>query len=106
MIEQKSDRVREAARFAWPLAFVAAVAMTFSFLGRKDAKTTSEVHVQPTPTVVKSLREISRLETMSLHVEKVIDVKDQQKRLYGLLDTEDALLFVASGEVVIGIDLQ
>jgi hypothetical protein len=35
----------------------------------------------------------------------VIDVRDHQKRLYGLLETEDSLLFIASGEVVIGVDL-
>ena len=47
----------------------------------------SEVTVQPSNTVVKSLHDLARLKTTSLHVEKVIDVRDHQKRLYGLLHT-------------------
>jgi hypothetical protein len=92
-------------RFAWPAAFVAVAAMGFALLRDKHEEPASVVQVQPSNTVVKSLRDIARLETTSLHVEKVIDVKDQQKRLYGLVESEDAILFVASGEVVLGVDL-
>ena len=93
-------------RFAWPAAFVIVASMGFLLLrDRAQPKETSEVRVQGSNTVVKSLRDLSRLETTSLHVEKVIDVRDHQKRLYGLLETEDSLLFIASGEVVIGVDL-
>jgi hypothetical protein len=69
----------------------------------------AEAHVEVTPqtgpTVVRELRALSRLETASLHVEKVIEVKDHQKRLHGLIDADDSLLFVAVGEVVLGVDL-
>ena len=94
-------------RFAWPAAFVAVAAMTFGYLHDvRGPAPASEVRIEhPTPTVLKDLRELSRLETLSLHVEKVVDVKDRQTRLYGLVDAEDSLLFVATGEVVLGVDL-
>jgi hypothetical protein len=93
-------------RFAWPAAFVTVAAMTFGYLHDVRPKPASEVTIEhATPTVLKDLRELSRLETLSLHVEKVIDVKDRQTRLYGLVDAEDSLLFVATGEVVLGVDL-
>ena len=97
----------ELSRFAWPGAFVAVAAMTFGYLDTREApRPASEIQiVHPTPTVLKDLRELGRLETLALHVEKVVDVKDRQTRLYGLVDAEDSLLFVASGEVVLGVDL-
>jgi len=100
-------RPAELSRFAWPAAFVAVAAMTFGYLhDRATPAPASEVRVvHPTPTVLKDLRELARLETLALHVEKVVDVKDHQTRLYGLVDAEDSLLFVATGEVVLGVDL-
>lgn len=96
---------RAASRFAWPAAFVAVAALGFGMLRERKPAAPSEVHVEAGATVVKSLRDIARLETTSLHVEKVVDVRDHQKRLYGLVESEDALLFIASGEVVVGVDL-
>ena len=96
----------ELSRLAWPAAFLAVAAMTFGYLRESKPAPASEIRIEhPTPTVLKDLRELSRLETLSLHVEKVIDAKDHQKRLYGLVDADDSLLFVATGEVVMGIDL-
>jgi hypothetical protein len=94
-------------RFAWPAAFVAIAAMTFAHLqAPKVEPSSSEVKVdKPSATVVKEIRALGRLETASLHVEKVIEMKDHQRRLYGLVEADDALLFVASGEVVLGVDL-
>jgi hypothetical protein len=93
-------------RFAWPAAFVIVAPLCFVLLrDRAQPPAASEVRVQGSNTVVKSLHDLARLETTSLHVEKVIDVRDHQKKLYGLVDTEDSLLFIASGEVVIGVDL-
>ncbi|MDB4933928.1 MAG: hypothetical protein JWP87_900 [Labilithrix sp.] len=95
----------ELSRFAWPAAFIAVAAMTLGYLQELRPKPPSEVRVEhPTPTVVKDLRDLARLETLSLHVEKVIDVKDHQTRLYGLVDADDSLLFVATGDVVMGVD--
>lgn len=100
------SRTLELSRLAWPAAFVAVAALAVTAVRDLKPAPASEVRiVHPTPTVLKELRELARLETLSLHVEKVIDVKDHQKRLYGLVDADDALLFVATGEVVLGIDL-
>lgn len=95
------------ARFAWPLAFTATVAMVLVFLrtAPRSSDGASEVRVEHSgATVVRDLRALARLETAALHVEKVIDVRDHQKRLGGLLDADDALLFVAAGDVVLGVD--
>lgn len=93
-------------RLAWPAAFVALGAMTFGYLRETRPPAASEVRIEhPSPTVLRDLRELSRLETLSLHVEKVVDVKDHQSRLYGLVGADDSLLFVATGEVVLGVDL-
>jgi hypothetical protein len=65
--------------------------------GTPDAK--------PLPDVITQVRELSRLEGVSYHVERVVDLKDQQQALFGLVKAEDAILLVASGDVVAGVDL-
>lgn len=101
-----ASRLHSLTRLAWPAAFVVTAAMTFAYLRDARPPPASEVRIEhPTPTVLKDLRELARLETATLHVEKVIDVKDHQHRLYGLVDADDALLFVATGEVILGVDL-
>jgi hypothetical protein len=99
------ELLRVIARFAWPCAFVAVAAMTFAYLRSRPGASDHDVRVQGSNTVVRSLHDMARLETTALHVEKVIDVKDRQEFIHGLVQTDDALLFVASGEVVIGVDL-
>lgn len=95
------------ARLAWPCAVVAIVAMVLGYVREPKGPTTSaDVRVEHAgATVVRELRALSRLETSSLPVEKVIELKDHQKRLHGLVEADDALLFVAAGEVVLGVDL-
>lgn len=61
--------------------------------------------IRPTPSVVTALRDLSRLESAECHVERVIDLKDKQTRLFGLVHAEDAILLIASGNAVAGIDL-
>lgn len=109
-VEEPSHRTSYAAtlaRFAWPAAFVAIAAMGFHHLSTpKVEPPASEVRVEkPSATVVKEIRALGRLETASLHVEKVIEMKDHQRRLYGMVEADDALLFVAVGEVTLGVDL-
>lgn len=60
--------------------------------------------VRSGPDVVVAVRDLARLETASYHVERVIDLR-QQQRILGLLEAEDALLLVAAGDVTAGIDL-
>jgi hypothetical protein len=96
------------ARFAWPAAFVAVAAMGFGLV-RPPPAAPAATHVvveQPSPNVVRELRALGRLQTAALHLEKVVDVADHQTRLFGLLEAQDSLLYVASGEVVLGIDLE
>jgi hypothetical protein len=93
-------------RFAWPAAFVAIAAMGFGILKPSpEPPAKAQVIEAPTVTVVSQLRGLGRLETAALHVEKVVDVADTQKRLFGLVEAHDTLLYVASGELVLGVDL-
>ena len=95
-----------AARFAWPAAFVAVAAMGFGYLREQRPAPASELRVEHAgATVVRELRALSRLETSVLRVEKIIELGDHQRRLGGLVEANDALLFVAAGEVVLGVDL-
>jgi len=61
--------------------------------------------VVPTVNVITAIRDLSRLETASYQVERVIDMTDQQEMLFGLVEAEDAILLVAAGEVTAGVDL-
>ena len=61
--------------------------------------------VRSTPSVVVAVRDLARLESVAYHVERVIDVRDKQSLLFGLIKTEDAILLVAVGEVTAGVDL-
>jgi hypothetical protein len=57
------------------------------------------------PAVITQVRELSRLEGVSYHVERVVDLKDEQRLLFGMVAADDAILLVASGDVVAGVDL-
>ena len=61
--------------------------------------------IRSTPSVVVAVRDLARLESVAYHVERVIDVRDKQSLLFGLIKTEDAILLVAVGEVTAGVDL-
>lgn len=61
--------------------------------------------VRPTPDVVVAVRDLARLETTSFHMERVIDLTSRQRRVFGLVEAEDSILLVASGDVVAGVDL-
>lgn len=61
--------------------------------------------VRDAPNVVLAVRELRRLETAEAHIERVIDLKSKQSHLFGLVQSEDAVLLVASGQVTAGIDL-
>jgi hypothetical protein len=65
----------------------------------------SGVDTSPTPAVVTAIRDVARLEATSYHVEKVVEASTAQSRLWGLLNAKDALLLVAAGDVVAGVDL-
>ncbi len=68
--------------------------------------TSSVTVVRPTPDVLIAVRDLARLESASFHMERVIDLSDKQSKLWGVINTEDAILLVAVAEVTAGIDLQ
>jgi hypothetical protein len=88
-------------------ALACAIAVAF-FAGRADAPkaASSRVDLRATPGVITAIREVARLETTEFHVEKVIEISDAQSRLWGFVQAKDALLLVAAGDVVAGVDLE
>jgi hypothetical protein len=65
----------------------------------------SGMHAKPSNTLLVATRDMARLETTQLHVEKVIDLTDTQSSFYGMVDGTDNVLLVAVGDVTIGVDL-
>ncbi len=66
---------------------------------------TSVVTVHSTPNVLVAVRDMARLETAEVHVEKVIDLTDTQSHMFGLVQATDAILLVAVGQATLGVDL-
>lgn len=65
----------------------------------------ADTYVRNTDTVLVAVRNLARLESVSFHMERVIDLKQEQHRAFGMLKTQDAILLVAAGDVVAGVDL-
>jgi hypothetical protein len=61
--------------------------------------------VRPSPSVITAVRDLSRIEGASYHVERVIELTDTQEHLFGLVESEDVILLVAAADVVAGVDL-
>jgi hypothetical protein len=99
---------------SWTVAIVVIAAAAFAamsivtcayhFATGGDSSTTTTV-VRPTPQVVVAVRDLARLESAEYHMERVIDLEDRQTRFFGLVEAEDAILLIASGEVTAGVDL-
>lgn len=84
------------------LIAAAAVIGTLLFVWRPFETATS---LRTTPSVVLAVRDLARLETAEYHIERVVDLRDRQSLLFGLIRTQDAILFVAVGQVTAGVDL-
>ena len=65
----------------------------------------SKIEVRAAPNVVLAIRDLARLETASFHMERVVEMTVTQTKLWGLTDSEDAILLVAVGDVTAGVDL-
>lgn len=90
------------------LCLVAAVVLLIAWRSATSVFTplrTSRVEVRPSVDLVVAVREIARLETTEVQVEKVVDLADQQSVFFGLIEAKDAMLLVASGKATIGVDL-
>ena len=70
-----------------------------------DEPPDSEDVLHASPSVIVAIRDLARLETTAYHVERVIDLVARQRQLFGLVEAEDAILLVAAGDVVAGVDL-
>ena len=66
---------------------------------------TTETVVRPLPSVLLAVHDLARIESVSFHMERVIDLTEKQSRLFGLLESRDAILLVAVADVSAGIDL-
>jgi len=61
--------------------------------------------VRPTPDVIVAIRDLSELASAEYHVERVIELTEKQRVLFGLVEAEDAILLIAAGSVTAGVDL-
>lgn len=71
----------------------------------KPKPAASVMVVRGTPSVVTAIRELSSIEGAQFHIEKVIDLTDKQSHFFGLVQSKDAILLVAAGDVTAGVDL-
>jgi Protein of unknown function (DUF4230) len=75
-------------------------------LGRAQAPASADrIAIRPTSEVVLAVRDLSRLESATFHMEKIVELTDEQSRLFGLVQAKDQILLVAVGDVVAGVDL-
>jgi hypothetical protein len=90
------------------LAVIAAAAVLIALIAGVAAIRSlfpDPTQIRSTPTVIVAIRDLARLESVAFHEERVIDLRDRQSLLFGLIRTQDAILFVAVGEVTAGVDL-
>jgi hypothetical protein len=86
-------------------AFVGCIAAAFSAGRFANGRGSAGAGRGDPPAVVVAVRDLAQLEATSFHMEKVVEVSDAQTRLWGLVEAKDALLLVAVGDVVAGVDL-
>src|SRR5882724_8889606 len=92
------------AALAFALTAVSA-AVTAYLVTQHGDPNSSQPTARSTRTILMAVRDVARLETNELHMEKVIDLTDRQSRFFGLVATTDAILLVAAGDVTVGVDL-
>ena len=80
-------------------------ARRFASLPSVPPLSSSVTVVRPTANVLAKVRDLKRLESVSFHMERVIDLTEKQSQLFGLVETEDAILLVAAADVRAGVDL-
>lgn len=60
---------------------------------------------RPALSVVTQIRALARLEGAQFHMERIVDLRERQTRLRGLIHADDKLMLVAVGDVIAGVDL-
>jgi hypothetical protein len=94
------------ARVAVSAAAVSICVAGAFLLGREQAPASPAALVsRPMPNVVLAMRDLARLETASFHMERLVELTDEQSRLFGLVKARDQIMIVVVGDVVAGIDM-
>jgi hypothetical protein len=103
-------------RFPWRTLFITVIALcvlavVLVLMRRGPAvrippESTSRVEVHPSPNVIVAIHDLARLETVTYHMERVVEINDEQTHVFGLVNARDALLLIAVGDVIAGVDLQ
>lgn len=99
---------RTLARIVVPLAIAAAallggVVVWLARAGEPPPAVTTTT--RPTAAILVAVRDLSRLEAAEMHMERVIQMTDTQRVVFGLGEAEDSILLVAAADVVAGVDL-
>jgi hypothetical protein len=84
---------------------VVAVALGYLLGKRGPEPPKPKEELADTPAVLVAVRGLARLQSVSFHMERIIDLEDKQQALFGLVEADDQILLVAAGDVVAGIDL-
>jgi hypothetical protein len=89
------------------LALAAVLALVLHLVSSSvPTASTTRTELRPTPDVLLAVKSLARLETQSYHMERVVDLSDHETHVFGLLQVKDAILLVAVGDVVAGVDLE
>ena len=89
------------------LAVAAVLALVFHLaISALPQASTTRTEVRPTPDVLLAIKTLARLETQTYHLERVVDLSDHETHVFGLVQAKDAILLVAVGDVVAGVDLE
>lgn len=88
------------------VAAVLALVIHLLFASLPESTSTTHTEVRPTPDVLLAVKSLARLETQSYHLERVVDLTDHEMHVFGLLKVKDAILLVAVGDVIAGVDLE
>jgi hypothetical protein len=99
------SRIVSAALIAAVTAGALAVGYRAGLRGERAKQADMRETLADTASVLVAVRGLARLESVAFHMERVIDLEQRQRRLFGLVDAKDAILLVAAGDVVAGIDL-
>lgn len=84
---------------------VGALLAAASLWRRPAPEPTIVTTTRPTPSVLLAVRDLARLEATEMHMERVIQMTDTQRVLFGMREATDSILLVAAADVIAGVDL-
>jgi len=86
-----------------------AVGAASYFVGKRaqvqEESPKSVIVERPMPSVVLAVQSLARLQSVSFHMERIVDLTSKEQALWGLVQTADRILLVAVGDVEAGVDL-